>query len=180
MKMKMKDWRKMKMKRYKIEWWAIFLTFIVIIAFIYNIFFLPYLKVEAVTIGSRATEVHRTNLYVNDAAVTSTNPIPVQENQSGGTSEYAIKRTNISNGSSVNLAFGFTARHVFVYSSNSNDQEIAIDWLGGTAVAPAANTAGDFTLPIGAHMTKSNFSTTSISMIAAGAGNQTVYVNAWR
>ncbi len=131
-----------------------------------------------ITQVSMAASVHL--LDSSGAEYTSSNPVPVQINQSGGTSEYSIKRTNIDPNTSVNLAFGFTAQNVFVYASNSNTQELIVDWLGGTAVAPSANTAGDFTLSIGGHMTKSNFQTTSISLISAGTGSQTVYVNAWR
>lgn len=189
------------MKRIKLEWLMVPISILGLAAFIFMLIHSAERRTEAVTIGSRATEVHRTNLYVSDAAVSSSNPIPTDATMqlagtdvsssnpvpitetSGGTSEYCIKRTNIDPNTSVNLAFGFTAQNVFVYASNSNTQELIVDWLGGTAVAPSANTAGDFTMPIGGHMTKSNFSTTSISIIsggAAGTGSQTVYVNASR
>lgn len=96
---------------------------------------------------------------------------------SGGTNFYAIKRANIA-GTSVNLAFGFTSSTVIVEVPGSNTDNIIVDWAGGTAVAPAANTAGDDILEPGRTVVLDYFYGTSISVIAA-SGTQTVYVRAF-
>ena len=92
-------------------------------------------------------------------------------------STYFIKRTNITT-ASVNLAFGFTSKTIMIETGQSNDAEIAIDYLGGTAVAPAANTAGNDLVDAGRIITL-DVATTSISVIAV-SGTQTIYVRAWR
>jgi len=92
-------------------------------------------------------------------------------------STYSIKRVNITT-ASVNLAFGFTSKTIQIETGQSNDAEIAIDYLGGTAVAPAANTAGNDLVDAGRIITL-DVATTSISVIAV-SGTQTIYVRAWR
>ena len=92
-------------------------------------------------------------------------------------STYFIKRTNITT-ASVNLAFGFTSKTIMIETGQSNDAEIAISYLGGTAVAPAANTAGNDLVDAGRIITL-DVATTSISVIAV-SGTQTIYVRAWR
>lgn len=92
-------------------------------------------------------------------------------------STYFIKRTNITT-ASVNLAFGFTSKTIQIETGQSNDAEIAVSYLGGTAVAPAANTAGNDLVDAGRIITL-DVATTSISVIAVG-GTQTIYVRAWR
>jgi hypothetical protein len=96
----------------------------------------------------------------------------------GGTAFYAIKRDNIA-AVSVNLAFGFTASMVVVEVPSTNTDNLVIDWIGGTAAAPAANTAGDDIMEPGRTIVFDNYHVASISVIAAG-GTQTVYVRAYQ
>lgn len=95
----------------------------------------------------------------------------------GGTNFYAIKRDNIA-AASVNLPFGFTSNTVIIETPGSNTDNIIIDWAGGTAAAPAANTAGDDIIEPGRTVILDWFKGTSISVIAA-SGTQTVYVRAF-
>jgi hypothetical protein len=92
-------------------------------------------------------------------------------------STYFIKRTNITN-TSVNLAFGFMSKTIMIETGQSNDAEIAVSYLGGIAVAPAANTAGNDLIDAGRIVTL-DIAVTSISVIAVN-GTQTIYVRAWR
>jgi hypothetical protein len=96
---------------------------------------------------------------------------------STGTSQFDVKRDNIA-GSSVNLAFGFTSRRISVRAALTNTDDICIDWQGGTAACPAANTAGDGRLPPGTTFLLDNHAVTSVSVIAA-SGTQVVFVDAW-
>jgi len=90
---------------------------------------------------------------------------------------YAIKRDNIA-AASVNLAFGFTSKKVVIECPGSNTDEIVIDWIGGAAAVPAANTAGDDRVAPGRTIILDDYAVTSISVIAA-SGTQTVYVRAF-
>ena len=99
------------------------------------------------------------------------------EKKTVGTSQYNILRVNITT-ASVNLAFGFTSRKVLVSAPSTNTQNLCIDWLGGTAVCPAANTAGDGTLLPGTTIIVDDYAGTSISVIAA-SGTQSFSVSAW-
>jgi len=96
-----------------------------------------------------------------------------------GTAFYAIKRDNITNAASVNLAFGFTAKKVIIETATTNTVEIVVDWIGGAAVIPAANAAGDDRIAAGRIVVFDDYAVTSISIIADGAANQTVYVRAF-
>ncbi len=97
-----------------------------------------------------------------------------------GTAFYSIKRTNIDNSASVNLAFGFTSKKVQIETAPANTQEIIVDWIGGTAVAPAANTAGDDRIAAGRIITLDTYGVASISLIGVDNTSQTVYVRAWQ
>lgn len=99
------------------------------------------------------------------------------EKKTVGTSFYANDRANITT-SSVNLAFGFTSRKVKVIASPNNTADVCIDWLGGTAVCPAANTAGDDRLKAGTAIILDDYAVTSLSVIA-DTGTQQVQVAAW-
>lgn len=99
------------------------------------------------------------------------------EKKTVGTSFYANDRANITT-SSVNLAFGFTSRKVKVIASPNNTADICIDWIGGTAVCPAANTAGDDRLKAGTSLIIDDYAVTSLSVIAE-SGTQEVQVAAW-
>lgn len=94
-----------------------------------------------------------------------------------GTGFYAIKSENLTT-ASQNFAFGFTSRKVAIRSPMTNTDEICIDYLGGTAVCPAANTAGDSRIQPGGSIILDDYAGTSLSFIAA-SGTQTVYVDAW-
>jgi hypothetical protein len=96
----------------------------------------------------------------------------------GGTSAYAIKYTSIGVGGSVNFAFGFTSKILILEAPATNTDNVCIDWLGGTAVVPNTNTAGDDLIPPGTVITLDDYSVTSISAIAV-SGVQTLYVRAF-
>ncbi len=95
----------------------------------------------------------------------------------GGTAFYAIKKADLA-AVSTNFPFGFTSKIVIVEAPATNTADVVIDWLGETAVAPAANTAGDDLLPPGRTITLDNYEGTSISAIAV-SGTQTLYVRAF-
>jgi len=99
------------------------------------------------------------------------------EKKTVGTSFYSIKRDNITT-SSVNLAYGFTSRKISIEVPLTNTDEVCVDWLGSTAVCPAANTAGDGRLAPGSAILIDDYAGTSISVIAA-SGTQVVFVRAW-
>lgn len=101
----------------------------------------------------------------------------LMEKKTVGTSFYANDRANITT-ASVNLAFGFTSRKIKVIASSANTADICIDWLGGTAVCPAANTAGDDRLKAGTSLIIDDYAVTSLSVIAE-SGTQEVQVAAW-
>jgi len=94
-----------------------------------------------------------------------------------GTGFYAIKRDNIA-AASVNLSFGFTSKKVALEFPLTNTDEVCLDWTGGTAVCPAANTAGDDRFGPGDVILLDEYAVTSVSVIAA-SGTQTVYIRAW-
>lgn len=95
-----------------------------------------------------------------------------------GTAFYSIVRDNITT-ASVNLAFSFTSKKVAIQASVNNTDEVCIDWLGGTAICPAANTAGDARLIPGQSMILDDYAVTSIAVIAA-SGTQRVNITAWQ
>lgn len=90
---------------------------------------------------------------------------------------YSVKRANIA-ASSINVSFGFKAKKIAVFTPTANTDEICIDWTGGTAVCPAANTAGDDRIPAATSVILDEYGVTSISVIAA-SGTQTIYIRAW-
>lgn len=100
------------------------------------------------------------------------------EKKTVGTAFFSVKRDNIA-AASVNLAYGFTSRKISIEAATTNTDEVCIDWLGSTAVCPAANTAGDGRLVPGGVILLDDFANTSISVIAA-SGTQTVFVRAWQ
>lgn len=99
------------------------------------------------------------------------------EKKTVGTTFFAVNRTNITT-ASVNLAFGFTSRKVMISTPLTNTAVVCIDWLGATAVCPAADTAGDGSLAPGTSLIIDDYAVTSLSVIAAAA-TQTVNVTAW-
>ena len=94
-----------------------------------------------------------------------------------GTQFFSVARSNIA-AASVNLAFGFTSKKVRVTASTLNTDEVCVDWIGGTAVCPAANTAGDARLLPGQSILLDDYAVTSISVIAA-SGTQRFDLTAW-
>lgn len=111
--------------------------------------------------------------------VSSTDPLSVSMGSPPAlTSFFAIKRDNIA-AVSVNLAFGFSSSKVSIQTPGANTAEVCVDWLGGTAVCPAANTAGDDRIAAGTLLLFDEFNTTSISVIAS-SGTQTIFVRAWK
>ncbi len=91
---------------------------------------------------------------------------------------FSVERDNITT-ASVNLVFGFTASTVAIEANATNTAVIAIDWVGGTAVCPAINTAGDARFPIGRIIMKDRADIASVSVIAC-SGTQSVNVTAWQ
>jgi hypothetical protein len=94
-----------------------------------------------------------------------------------GTGWASVKRTDIA-AASVNLSFGFTSKKVALEFPLTNTDEVCVDWTGGTAVCPAANTAGDDRFAPGDSILLDEYAVTSVSVIAA-SGTQTVYIRAW-
>lgn len=94
-----------------------------------------------------------------------------------GTGFATVKRTDIA-AASVNLSFGFTSKKVALEFPLTNTDEVCVDWTGGTAVCPAANTAGDDRFAPGDSIIIDEYAVTSVSVIAA-SGTQTVYIRAW-
>ena len=95
-----------------------------------------------------------------------------------GTSFYAIERANITT-ASVNLAFSITSKKIKLITPLTNTDDICVDYAGGTAACPAANTAGNDRLKPGTSLLLDGFQATSVSVIA-GSGTQTVQVAAWQ
>lgn len=89
----------------------------------------------------------------------------------------AVKRDDIA-AASVNISFGFTSKKVALEFPLTNTDEVCVDWTGGTAVCPAANTMGDDRFAPGDSILLDEYAVTSVSVIAA-SGTQTVYVRAW-
>lgn len=94
-----------------------------------------------------------------------------------GVTSFSVKRDNIA-AASVNLAFGFTSKKIAVRADVTNTDEVCIDWLGATAVCPAANTSGDGRLKPGTTYFIDDYAQTSLSAIAA-SGTQIIYIDAW-
>lgn len=94
-----------------------------------------------------------------------------------GTGFFAVDRANITT-ASVNIAFGLTSTKVMIRAPSTNTDDICIDYLGGTAACPAANTAGNDRLKPGTSILMDGYSATSFSVIA-GSGTQEVQVTAW-
>lgn len=94
-----------------------------------------------------------------------------------GAAFFAIDRDNIAQ-SSVNIAFGLTSEKVAVEAPSANGADICIDWDGGTAACPSANTAGNMRLAPGTTVIIDDIAITSVSVIAA-SGTQTFSVTAW-
>jgi len=99
------------------------------------------------------------------------------EKKTVGATNFNILRADIA-AVSANLAFGFTSRKILVSALAANTANVCIDWLGGTAVCPAANTAGDGVLTAGTSILLDDYAVTSISVIAA-SGTQSFSVSAW-
>ena len=94
-----------------------------------------------------------------------------------GTAFFAVNRANITT-SSVNLAYAFTSKKIAIRAAITNTADVCVDWLGGTAVCPAANTSGDARLKPGDAFVLDDYAQTSIAVIA-DSGTQEVTVQAW-
>ena len=94
------------------------------------------------------------------------------------TSGFFVKRTDIG-AASANVAFSFTSKKVAMEFPLTNTDEVCVDWTGGTAVCPAANTSGDDRFAPGDTIILDSYAVTSMSFIAA-SGTQTVYIRAWQ
>lgn len=96
----------------------------------------------------------------------------------GGTAFYAIKYTSVGSAASVNLPFGFLSQTLIVEAPGTNTDDLVIDWLGGTATTPAADTAGDDLLSPGQTVSLDNYRVTSVS-VRSVSGAQTVKIRAF-
>ncbi len=96
---------------------------------------------------------------------------------SSGNNFFAITDAGIA-AASQNFAFGFTSKKVMVAAPTTNGADVCVDWGGGTAVCPAANTAGDDLLKAGESIILDDFKGTSISAISA-SGTVEITVRAW-
>ncbi len=96
---------------------------------------------------------------------------------SSGNSFFAITDTAIA-AASQNFPFGFTSKKVMVAAPSGNGANVCVDWGGGTAVCPAADTAGDDLIKPGESIILEDFKGTSISAISA-TGTVTITVRAW-
>lgn len=96
---------------------------------------------------------------------------------SGGVAFYAIEKANLDP-NSYNFSFGFTSGKVRVETPWTNTDNVAIDWLGDTAVVPAANTAGDEIIQPG-RIVLIDWTISSISACSV-SGTQTIYVGAYQ
>lgn len=94
-----------------------------------------------------------------------------------GAAFFAITDTAIAQ-VSQNFAFGFTSKKVRILAPSTNIDVLCIDHIGGTAVCPSADTAGDDVLEPGDSVVLDEHAVTSISAISA-SGSQTVVVRAF-
>lgn len=121
------------------------------------------------------------NQNINDGVVPVRGYIWNGTNMEGaeiGNGFYAIKNT-IPNTASANFAFGFPAKKVALEFPSGNSDEVCVDWDGGTAVCPGANTAGDDRYAANRSIILDGVNMSSVSLIA-DSGSQTVYIRAWR
>lgn len=107
----------------------------------------------------------------------TTDGLRVSLGANSGTNFFAILDTGIA-AASQNFAFGFSSRKVIVEAPSTNTANICVDWLGGTAVCPAADTAGDDVMTPGTAITLDFYEQTSVSAIAA-SGTQSVNIRAF-
>lgn len=95
---------------------------------------------------------------------------------------FFVRRDNITT-ASVNIAFGFTisfpARKIQLITPSGNTDDVCVDFFGGTAVCPAANTAGNMRMAPGESLFIDDISFNSVSVIA-NSGTQEITVRAWR
>jgi hypothetical protein len=103
-------------------------------------------------------------------------PIAITTDTSGA-GFFAVKRADITT-ASVNLALGFTSKKIALRTPSTNTDDICVDYAGGTAACPAANTAGNERLPAGSTLILDSFAVASVSVIAA-SGTQTFSVTGW-
>lgn len=94
-----------------------------------------------------------------------------------GNNFFSIKDTAIA-AVSQNFSFGFTSNKVIIETDSANGDEVCIDWAGGTAVCPAADTAGDDRVGSGRAIVLDDFAVSSISVISS-SGTNTITVRAW-
>ncbi len=66
---------------------------------------------------------------------------------------YAIKRTDITTSSTAISFYPTNASTIMVYADSGNTADVCIDWAGGTAACPAADTAGNQRLAAGQSFT---------------------------
>lgn len=99
----------------------------------------------------------------------------ITTNSTSGTGFYNIDKANLTTGS-FNAAFGFTSKKVQLIAPSGNTDNVCVDFTGGTAACPAANTAGNFVLKAGTSIIYDDLAITSLSVIAA-SGTQEVQIS---
>jgi len=129
------------------------------------------------TLGIRNED--RTQLAGTDADYIqfSTNRFGETHKAPSGDEFFAITDTAIA-AVSQNFAFGFTSKKVFISAPSTNGDGVCIDHIGGTAVCPAGDTAGDDVLEPGESLSFDDHAVSSISAISA-SGTNTIVVRAF-
>lgn len=94
-----------------------------------------------------------------------------------GAAFFAITDTGIA-AVSQNFSFGFTSKKVRISAPSSNTVGVCVDHIGGTAICPTADTAGDDVLEPGEEIVLNEHAITSVSAIAV-SGTQTIVVRAF-
>ncbi len=79
---------------------------------------------------------------------------------------------------SQNFSFGFTSKKVFISAPATNGAGVCIDHIGGTAVCPASDTAGDDVLEPGESLSFDDHAVSSVSAISV-SGTNTIVVRAF-
>ena len=91
---------------------------------------------------------------------------------------FAVKRTNVGS-TSINFNWGFTCQKIVIQAPTANTDDVYVDFTGGTAVNPGANTSGvSFAMIAGTSLVLDDFRADSLSVIA-NSGTQTIIVGAF-
>lgn len=134
-------------------------------------------RIPATVAGGLLVNLGVNNNVSLDSGSNNIGDVDVLSVPSSGSSFFSIKDTAIA-AVSQNFAFGFTSEKIIIEAPSSNTDDVCIDHAGGTAVCPAADTAGDDRLAPGVAYVLDNHAVTSVSAISA-SGTQTITVRAF-